>query len=76
MGPGRDTLEALFRYIKDEHQEKTGEPLEDEENWSLIDAETPQQDNGKLVIVWRLTSLLPECHLSAPSSFPFVCAFW
>ena len=47
-GSGIEYLEALFRYIKDEHKAKKGSPLPDEDEWELVECspDTPQQENG------------------------------
>ena len=47
--PGHDYLEALFRYVQDEHQDKKGAPLPDADAWELVPcnpATTPRQLNG------------------------------
>ena len=45
--PGKKYVEALFQYLKDEHQRKKGEPLPDEKNWELLDhiKDCPYQSN-------------------------------
>jgi hypothetical protein len=45
---GRDYLEALFRYIKDEHKDKKKCDLTDVDDWELIPCtrDTPRQHNG------------------------------
>ena len=47
-GSGRVYLDALFQYIKDEHQAKKGSPLPDEDQWELVPTQrdTPRQRNG------------------------------
>lgn len=45
---GRKYLEAIMRYIKDEHQAKKGTPI-DMSDWEIVSCkrnETPQQHNG------------------------------
>jgi sentrin-specific protease 1 len=41
-------LEALFQYVKDEHQDKKGSPLPDQDQWRLVACtrDTPRQLNG------------------------------
>jgi hypothetical protein len=41
-------LESLFEYVKDEHQEKKGSPLPNQDQWKLVRCtrETPRQLNG------------------------------
>jgi Ulp1 family protease len=40
-------LKALFRYLRDDHQDKKGTPLPDQDEWELVQSvrETPQQKN-------------------------------
>ena len=48
-GLGQKYLDALFRYLQDEHLDKKKTPLPDIDQWTLqncIRRETPQQDNG------------------------------
>jgi Ulp1 family protease len=48
-GAGKHYLQAIFQYIKDEHQDKRGAPLFDADQWSLVTCtdDTPRQLNGK-----------------------------
>jgi Ulp1 family protease len=48
-GDGEMYLQALFQYLKDEHQSKHGCPLPDEDEWELVPCtrDTPQQRNGE-----------------------------
>jgi sentrin-specific protease 1 len=41
-------LESLFEYVKDEHQDKKGSPLPDQDQWRLVRCtrDTPRQLNG------------------------------
>ncbi|CAB9517227.1 Sentrin-specific protease 2 [Seminavis robusta] len=45
---GKEYLDDLFQYIKDEHQDKKKAPLPDEDQWELVTctSDTPQQGNG------------------------------
>lgn len=46
---GRTQLDALMKYLKDEHMDKRGTPLPDSECWLLqpcVRNNTPQQHNG------------------------------
>jgi hypothetical protein len=47
-GDGRRYLNALFQYVKDEHQDKKKCPLPDEDEWEFIEctSDTPRQRNG------------------------------
>jgi sentrin-specific protease 1 len=47
--PGRDYLEAIFQYLKDEHLNKKNAPLPEQDQWRLVTTEpgTPNQRNGK-----------------------------
>jgi sentrin-specific protease 1 len=47
-GDGRRYLDALFQYLKDEHQDKKKCPLPDEDEWEFIEctSDTPRQRNG------------------------------
>jgi Ulp1 family protease len=48
---GRDWMEAVFLYIKDEHIDKKKCPLPDEDKWVLVPCVrgTPRQLNGESV---------------------------
>jgi sentrin-specific protease 1 len=50
---GKEYLEAIFRYIQDEHQDKKKAPLPDKDQWTLVPCtrETPRQRNGTPVEV-------------------------
>lgn len=45
---GMNYLESLFQYVKDEHQDKKGSPLSDQDQWKLVRCtrDTPRQLNG------------------------------
>ena len=45
---GTDYVQAIFRYLQDEHETKMGYPLEDTAAWQLVDctAATPRQRNS------------------------------
>jgi hypothetical protein len=45
---GMTYLESLFEYVKDEHQDKKGSPLPDQDQWRLVPCtrDTPRQLNG------------------------------
>jgi hypothetical protein len=45
---GRRYLDAIFRYINDEHIDKKKQPLPDKDQWVLVETarDTPQQRNG------------------------------
>jgi hypothetical protein len=45
---GMKYMESLFKYVKDEHQEKKGSPLPDQDLWRLVTCtrDTPCQSNG------------------------------
>ena len=45
---GNEWMEAVFRYIKDEHMDKKKSPLPDEDSWELVPCVrgTPRQLNG------------------------------
>jgi sentrin-specific protease 1 len=47
---GQIYLEALFRYLQDEHVDKKKKPLPDQDQWELIPttSDTPRQRNGTL----------------------------
>ncbi|GAX23363.1 sentrin-specific protease 1 [Fistulifera solaris] len=47
-GDGCRYLNALFQYLKDEHQDKKKCPLPDEDEWEFIEctSDTPRQRNG------------------------------
>lgn len=47
-GDGTHYLDALFRYVKDEHKDKKKCPLPDEDEWELVECttDTPRQRNG------------------------------
>jgi len=47
-GDGDRYLEGLMQYLKNEHEDKKGCPLPDEDEWELVEctADTPQQRNG------------------------------
>jgi sentrin-specific protease 1 len=47
-GGGTVFLESLFKYVKDEHQNKRRSPLPDQDQWRLVPCtrDTPRQDNG------------------------------
>lgn len=51
---GRDWMEHVFQYIKDEHMDKKKSPLPDEDEWQLIPCVrgTPRQLNGTCVLVF------------------------
>lgn len=48
-GPGMHYLENIFRYLKDEHQDKKKCPLPDADQWTLVPCttDTPRQANCK-----------------------------
>jgi sentrin-specific protease 1 len=48
-GPGKVYVDALFRYLQEDHQDKKGCPMPDTDQWTLqtcLRNETPQQFNG------------------------------
>jgi Ulp1 family protease len=49
-GKGHMYLEAIFKYLQDEHMDKKKSPLPDVEEWKLIPTrnDTPRQLNGEL----------------------------
>ena len=51
-GSGEMYLDAIFKYLQDEHQDKKKCPLPDPDAWDLIPtlADTPRQLNGKLCL--------------------------
>ena len=84
-GRGRIYLNALFEYIKDEHQAKKDCPLPNEDEWELVDnsSDTPRQRNGKFEQVERHLSWFAAHTDTDPSLFPvlgfdcgvFTCMF-
>ena len=65
MRPRPNLLEGLLRYLKDEHQNKKGRPMDDEDSWNLIDVqinETPHQvgDNDCGVFICIFAYLLSK----------------
>ena len=59
---GNRYLDALFKYIQDEHLDKKKSPLSDLDSWQLVPTQptTPRQTNGKLF--QYLTTMWPCCH--------------
>jgi sentrin-specific protease 1 len=55
-------LESLFQYVKDEHQEKQGSPLPDQDQWELVPCtrDTPRQLNGTFSRVFGLHFFVPS----------------
>jgi hypothetical protein len=47
-GDGKTYLDTIFRYLKDEHENKKGFPLPDQDQWRLVrcTSNTPRQLNG------------------------------
>ena len=72
---GNRYLDALFKYIQDEHLDKKKSPLSDLDSWQLVPTQptTPRQTNGKLF--QYLTTMWPCCHESLLNIilFPHSC---
>jgi Ulp1 family protease len=49
-GSGTMYMEAIFKYLQDEHLDKKKVPLPDSDEWTLVTTQknTPRQENGKL----------------------------
>jgi hypothetical protein len=70
-------LESLFEYVKDEHQDKKGSPLPDQDQWRLVlcTSVTPRQLNGTSFFsngCFRLLLLFLALLTFSLSSFCFV----
>lgn len=72
-GDGRMYLEAIFRYIQDEHKDKKKEPLADIKAWRLVTTERacPSQRNGKLLPTLFTSGLLFSSHFQDANVFSF-----
>lgn len=84
-GKGHMYLEAIFRYLQDEHMDKKKSPLPDADDWELIPTrpETPRQLNGELsgyvsaILNFALASHTVSCSI-LPAGFDcgvFTCMF-
>ena len=53
-GSGSMYLEALFKYLQDEHTDKKKTPLPDIDDWQLLTTrrDTPRQRNGEFVFIY------------------------
>ena len=70
-------LEALMRYLKDDHLDKKEEALPDMENWTLVSTpkNAPRQKNGKLIYnSWHF--LLFECRVWSFGRFSHIIIFF
>ena len=57
-GNGMIYLQHLLQYLKDEHEHKLGQPMQDVSDWRLVDNQndTPRQMNGMWgkIYLWRM----------------------
>jgi len=45
-GDGINVMENVFQYVQDEHRQQFQCEIENKEEWSLINKDAPQQENG------------------------------